>query len=336
MSEDFESAEDLRAWVEQGYHEPSAAERVAARQQTLRATELERRLEDEIDEIELGVRRRRRRRRVAVIAWVVVFALIAGLLARSLVRSDPATSAVWSSGDVTQARSPVGARPEPSPESPTPLGRPPAAPLESGRYQFASFQEGSEEPVAYDPCRPIRYVVNDTDLPDGLDETVESAVRRVSAATGLQFVREGATGEATGIGRDAFQPDRYGDRWAPVLIWWSNPDATPELEGPVAGFGGSVGLEITGIAQRARSVYVSGSVVLDGPQIGEILRTDPEGEAAAEAVVLHELAHVVGLGHVDDPTQLMNPESVRGVTDFAAGDRRGLRELGMGECFPQI
>jgi hypothetical protein len=76
-------------------------------------------------------------------------------------------------------------------------------------------------------------------------------------------------------------------------------------------------------------------VALDAGQFPEILgRTD--GRAVAEAIVLHEFAHLVGLGHVDDGSQLMNPETVPGVTDLAAGDRAGLARLGRGSCEPDL
>lgn len=50
---------------------------------------------------------------------------------------------------------------------------------------------------------------------------------------------------------------------------------------------------------------------------------------------MHELANVVGLDHVDDPTQLMNPEGTN-VTEFAAGDLAGLARLGGGQCVPEL
>jgi hypothetical protein len=43
----------------------------------------------------------------------------------------------------------------------------------------------------------------------------------------------------------------------------------------------------------------------------------------------------VGLNHVDDPKQLMNPEGTD-VTGFADGDRAGLELLGRGPCVPQL
>jgi hypothetical protein len=42
---------------------------------------------------------------------------------------------------------------------------------------------------------------------------------------------------------------------------------------------------------------------------------------------MHELAHVLGLGHIKAQGELMEP-SGGGVTDFGPGDLEGLSELG--------
>ena len=44
--------------------------------------------------------------------------------------------------------------------------------------------------------------------------------------------------------------------------------------------------------------------------------------------MLHELAHAVGLGHVDDPTQVMYYRTTNSESQFGAGDRAGLVALG--------
>ncbi|MET3351312.1 UNVERIFIED_ORG: putative Zn-dependent protease [Arthrobacter sp. UYEF1] len=51
------------------------------------------------------------------------------------------------------------------------------------------------------------------------------------------------------------------------------------------------------------------------------------------AILMQELGHVLGLDHVDDPTQLMYGNS--GQFDFGDGDRAGLALLGTGECVPR-
>jgi hypothetical protein len=77
--------------------------------------------------------------------------------------------------------------------------------------------------------------------------------------------------------------------------------------------------------------YVSGVVHLDGPTFTDIQR-EPGGEARARAIIMHELAHLVGLAHVADPEQLMYNDNV-GKTAFGLGDLEGLRKLGSGRCF---
>ena len=46
---------------------------------------------------------------------------------------------------------------------------------------------------------------------------------------------------------------------------------------------------------------------LDGPDLKSIMKD--EGYDEAKSVVLHELGHLVGLDHVDDQDELMNPVS---------------------------
>ncbi|WP_432519772.1 matrixin family metalloprotease [Kineococcus sp. SYSU DK006] len=81
-------------------------------------------------------------------------------------------------------------------------------------------------------------------------------------------------------------------------------------------------------------VYVSGSVEVDAAQVTDAL-THPGGEELVRAVFQHELAHLVGLAHTEDPAQLMYPQTT-GVLDYAAGDLSGLAALGTGPCVPEL
>lgn len=211
----------------------------------------------------------------------------------------------------------------------SPLGRPPAS-TGSQAYVLQESPDPGQPFAAYDPCRPVHYVVRPDNAPPGADQMIQEAVAKVSAATGLRFVYDGLTPEAPSEDREMFQPDLYGKRWAPVLIAWSNPAETPDLAGDVDGLGGS------GYAYMEGQPYVlvAGQVALDAPDFAGILQW-PDGRRYARAVIMHELAHVVGLDHVNDPTQLMNPEGA-GVTEFAAGDLAGLAVLGGGECVPEL
>lgn len=48
-----------------------------------------------------------------------------------------------------------------------------------------------------------------------------------------------------------------------------------------------------------------------------------------QAVTLHEVGHVVGLGHVDDTNQLMYPITEDNLVSYAPGDIAGLKKLGL-------
>lgn len=216
-------------------------------------------------------------------------------------------------------------------ESDHPLGTPMPAPAGGGTHAFVAVQSDGRTLVAYDPCRPIHYVVRPDNAPVGGQQLIDDAVARVSRVTGLQFIYDGTTEESPVKDRALYQPDRYGKRWAPVLISWQTTTEDPDLAADVAGEAGSSRVAFPG----EPAVYVSGAVALDAAQFGQILSTRG-GAAVARAIVLHELGHLVGLAHVADPTQLMFPEASPGVVDFAAGDLTGLAQLGAGACVPEV
>ncbi|WP_432519770.1 hypothetical protein [Kineococcus sp. SYSU DK006] len=70
-------------------------------------------------------------------------------------------------------------------------------------------------PVAWKPCRPIHYVTRPDGAPTGAQQLMQQAIARVSAATGLRFIDDGATTEAPSPQRRPYQSERYGERWAP-------------------------------------------------------------------------------------------------------------------------
>ncbi|MCU1436346.1 MAG: peptidase [Pseudarthrobacter sp.] len=213
--------------------------------------------------------------------------------------------------------------------APSPLGLPPAS-SGSTAYVLQKSPDPGQPFVAYDPCRPVHYVVRPDNAPPGTDRLIQEAVAAVSAASGLQFVDDGTTDEGPSEARETYQPDRYGKKWAPVLITWSTPEEAPELAGKVAGTGGSASVQIPGEPY----VSVTGQVTLDAPGLAETLAR-PDGPPLVRAIIMHELAHVLGLDHVDDPTQLMHEENT-GQFDFGEGDRAGLALLGTGACVPRL
>ena len=201
----------------------------------------------------------------------------------------------------------------------TRLGDTPSATYGVGSYKFIATQPASGEPVAYDPCRPIEVAVNPEGAPANYDDLVDTAIRRTSAATGLRFERVSATDDRD-FNREL---TRVGAR-LPVLVAWATPTEVPELEGRVAGIGGSVAVRTS----SGRLRYVTGSVVLDSELYQGF---DTEDGADAQAIVDHEFGHLVGLAHVDDPRELMNEQNL-GITSYGPGDLEGLARLGSVDC----
>ena len=189
-----------------------------------------------------------------------------------------------------------------------------------GVYRFARTQRGTREPVSFNPCRPIEYVVNPIGAPPGYGALVADSVAVISAATGFRFDDEGTTDLRPLADRGAPAYDR-----SPVVIGWATPEEEPRLAGDVAGVGGS-----TAVARESSYfTYVTGGIARDRDVFRDFVdRDNPEG---ARAILVHELAHVVGLAHVDDPAELMYAENT-GRTELGPGDREGLARLGAVDC----
>ena len=202
----------------------------------------------------------------------------------------------------------------------------PAVPVTTdGAYAFLHVTDDGA-PVGYDPCRPVRYVVRPDGMPEGGQALVDEAAAVVAAATGLVLEYAGTTDEVPAVERALIQ-ERYGDVWAPGLGAWADEATMPELAGDVTGVGGSAA--VPGADGRGEWL-AAGRVVLDVDDLGEMLAR-PSGRDQARALVVHELAHVLGLDHVDDPAELMFPvNAVR--TALGPGDLAGLALVGQVAC----
>lgn len=192
------------------------------------------------------------------------------------------------------------------------------------QYRFLETDTAGH-PDRWNPCAAIHYVVNLGRAPAGSLQDVQEAAHRVSDATGIMFVYDGPTDEVPFLHRDPYQPDRYGPRWAPVVIAWTSPSATDipfHKDGHTAAGIASPGVPRDGSAP----IFVSGWVLINAND------PNPPGFAVPGEqgpVVQHELGHIVGMGHAKERGELMEP-SGGGMTDWGPGDLEGLRSLGRG------
>ena len=203
---------------------------------------------------------------------------------------------------------------------PSPLGQAPRV-TGDGTYRFLQHQPGDKNsPVTYNPCEAIQVEIN----PDGVDD--EDQARDIVLSAMKQSPRPPACGSSTPappttVPQWRSRTEPVLGRTEPVLISFATSDEVSELEGQVAGVGGSASVQRHGIR-----TYVTGQVTLDVHTFDELV-DQRGGLEVARAIAMHELGHLVGLAHVDDERELMDAQN-HGQLDFGPGDRRGLARLG--------
>lgn len=202
---------------------------------------------------------------------------------------------------------------------------------------FSFFQVASDDclPVRWNPCEPIHFVINPANAPPTGVADAKEAFKRLAVAAGVTYVDDGLTDEE-GVVNRAYQPERYGDRWAPILVHWMG---NSRAQGDIQVVGG-------GLPAQVGDVYVTGNLFLNPSVVtNKETRTTVAGGFGGESVtlgrvgpagvtwgriILHELAHITGLGHSSQTGNLMYPETSdqTGPAAFSTDDLAGIRYLG--------
>ncbi|MFP4234901.1 MAG: hypothetical protein ACLFUG_08235 [Nitriliruptoraceae bacterium] len=249
------------------------------------------------------------------LAAFTLAAALASLLLARIVLPDPSVTLEEPGRDAPAASA---GEVTPSATSPT---RDAATGEEAGFTVWATNDDGL--PVRWDPCQPIEVVLAPRGAPPSAAADLDEALRRIEDASGLPLVGTGTTDERPRGDRSPYQPPRYGERWAPILVAWAAPG---ESGLPLRDTDRGIALPIA-VGPEGDRTFVSAQVVLNRdrtdlePGFGD--RSDAWG-----ATLIHELLHVLGLDHVDDPEQLMAVFPGSGPVTFGRGDLKGLAAIG--------
>jgi hypothetical protein len=191
----------------------------------------------------------------------------------------------------------------------------------SGRYTFLTTFRG--KPVRWDPCAPITYRVNlNGSAPASELRHVHAAFAELGRALGgVRFAYKGATGVV---------PDKSDDAKAArtnIVVAFAAPGAgrakSSMIKGREAARGGFGPTSWTTGDGAHVPIAKAGAVVVDARKFRTMSRK------TRTALYLHEIGHVLGLGHAGDRAQLMYPTLLNsGPRTYAAGDRSGLEQLG--------
>lgn len=182
--------------------------------------------------------------------------------------------------------------------------------------------------VRWNPCAgPITYRVNTAKGYAGAVEDVKGAFWRIHMATGLRFKYLGPTSKLpTKLGTN------QGD--ADILVMWATSKQFPKLDNTTVGLGGPY--------------YASGWKETDGTSVWRVESGalwmnsyfndliphgfgagNPTGhQGTSGQIMLHELGHVFGLGHVSDSLQIMYTKTTNHLARYGAGDLRGFTRVG--------
>jgi hypothetical protein len=216
----------------------------------------------------------------------------------------------------------LGAACEPAPGT-TPT--PPAAP--STDYRIARTDpDGSI--VRWNPCRPVRYVVNLQSAPAFAVAELQAAAAEIERASGIDLVYAGTTTERP-VGRKLRDLTRYGTGYSPVLVSFASALEFPFDAPSASGFGtGWTAYDSSGHRQ-----YVSGMVVLrPGGWTAGTTTANP-----LRIMLQHELGHVMGLGHAPSTREIMGTGGNGTMRTWGAGDLVGFQKVGRpAGCLPTI
>ena len=206
------------------------------------------------------------------------------------------------------------------------------APVPANGYKVLSYLvDASGSTSRWNSCKTIEVVLNTKHAPIEAETLTKIAIKNVEQATGLNFEIVGNTAERYSNNREPYQPGKYPSKdksWAPVLLDWEPADEFQKSLDQQSK--DAVGLAFPQLMQTQNSsIIVTGAAQFDATWFK---KTIADGNVTGPtSVIMHELGHIMGLDHVTDKKEIMNPVE-NGFTAWGPRDRAGLEFMGSGPC----
>lgn len=227
------------------------------------------------------------------------------------------------------------------------------------RYDVSNWTDpkGKQHRVRWNPCQPtVTYAVNprlasktSAGRASAVADVLE-AFRRVENRTGIDFSYAGRTEEIPRNSREVSWSSRQ--KAAEIVVAWVDQSRAKTRSNLMTNSGSGYGSGVGGWMMRAwtdsdghwQTAIGRGFVVINSGH-NKIYRAGYGSGLTRGALLLHEIGHAMGLGHVGTTHELMYPTMLdREFSKYRDGDRTGLRKVGRrlgcipgaSEVWPQI